>query len=239
MSFTSWKDVLTEPVTATRHHGKGATGAPITLLEFGNYQCPFCGMAYPVVEVLRATLGDEMCFAFRHRNMCIRPIVERLEEVGLMRFRWHPKHPPRRDDVLSETALEAIVIGEARAILQGRVVDQLWAAGDAIPPWAWLNALAHRPIDEIGDLVGVACDQPGDRWADAVVDIALDLGQATPAAAAQIQAELFVPAHLEALAGRIAPDGPGQLVRAVRRRLASDSHRPPPNLRKQPDESQT
>ena len=49
-----------------RDHIRGPIEAPITLLEYGDYQCPFCGLAYPVVEELRATLGDEMCFAFRH-----------------------------------------------------------------------------------------------------------------------------------------------------------------------------
>jgi hypothetical protein len=93
-------------------------------------------------------------------------------------------------------------VEEARAIIEGRVVDQLWAQGRPIPAWAWLNALAHRPADEVGDLIGVACDQPEDGWADALVDIALDLGQMAAAQAAGIQTELFVPAELETLAGR-------------------------------------
>jgi hypothetical protein len=101
-----------------------------------------------------------------------------------------------------------------------------------IPAWAWLNALAHRPADEIGDLIGVACEQPEDRWADALVDIALDLAHLAAGQAASIQTDLFVPAELEALAGRHPPDGPGHLVRAVRRRQAIDRRRAvtnPPN----------
>jgi hypothetical protein len=135
--------------------------------------------------------------------------------------------------------LEAAVVDEARAIIDGRVVDQLWAQGRPVPAWAWLNALAHRPADEVGDLIGVACDQPADHWADALVDIALDLGQIPAAQAARIQTDLFVPAELEALAGRDPPEGPTQLVRAVRRRRASDRRRPDPNPPNHPDQTPT
>jgi hypothetical protein len=131
------------------------------------------------------------------------------------------------------------IVDEACAVLEGRVVDQLWAKGSPIPAWAWLNALAHRPAGEIGDLVGVACDQPGDRWADAVVDIALDLSQVAATEAAKLQSQLFAPVELEALAGRSVPDSPSQLVRALRRRLISDAHRRTLNLRDHPDQGPT
>lgn len=146
-----------------------------------------------------------------------------------MWFRWttRPRRRPGENTVPSAAPLDATVVGEAEVVLEGRVVDELWAAGVPIPAWAWLNALAHRPMSEIGDLIGVACDQPGDRWADALVDIALDLGRTGFAEAAVIQADLLLPAELELLAGREQPDGPGQLARAVRRRLASDT--PPPS----------
>jgi hypothetical protein len=150
-----------------------------------------------------------------------------------MRFRWSAKHhrTPERNTCPTAAPLDATVVAEADAILEGRVVDRLWAAGAPIPAWAWLNARSHRPIGEIGDLIGVACDQPGDRWADTVVDIAVGLSGTGPAQAARIQADLFVAAELELLAGRGFPDGPGQIARAVRRRLASDTGRPSPNLR--------
>jgi hypothetical protein len=100
-----------------------------------------------------------------------------------MRFRWSAKHhrTPGRNTCPTAAPLDATVVGEAYAILEGRVLDKLWAAGVPIPAWAWLNALAHRPIGEIGDLIGVACDQPGDRWADTVVGIAVELSRTEPA----------------------------------------------------------
>jgi hypothetical protein len=108
------------------------------------------------------------------------------------------------------TELEAEIVSEAGAIVEGRVVDQLWAHGQPIPTWAWLNALAHRPVGGIGDPVGVACHQPYVRWAEALVDIALDLAQITPVEATGVQAALFAPAELDALAARSPRDGPEQ-----------------------------
>jgi hypothetical protein len=52
-----------------------------------------------------------------------------------------------------------------------------------------------------------------------VVVLALDLIWAEPLVASRIQAEVFVPAELEALAGRSELDGPGRMVGAVRRAL--------------------
>ena len=155
---------------------------------------------------------------------------------------WRPRHHrnhqgPGHDPSTTMPQLEAAIVEEAHAIIEGRMVDQLWAQGRPIPAWAWLNALAHRPADKVGDLIGVACDQPADRWADALVDIAIDLGQIAAAQAASIQTDLFVPAELEALAGRDLPPDPGQLVRAVRRRRASDGRRPVPNPPNHPDQT--
>ncbi len=47
-------------------HLRGNPSAALILLEFGDYECPFCGEAYPIVEALRETLGDSLCFAFRN-----------------------------------------------------------------------------------------------------------------------------------------------------------------------------
>jgi len=49
-----------------RDHILGPTGAQITLVEYGDFECPFCGMAYPVVKELRRRLGDRLRVVFRH-----------------------------------------------------------------------------------------------------------------------------------------------------------------------------
>jgi len=49
-----------------RDHVQGPIDAPIALLEYGDYECPYCGDAYPVVKAIQERLGDRLCFAFRH-----------------------------------------------------------------------------------------------------------------------------------------------------------------------------
>lgn len=66
MRVTTWDKALTEPVAPERDHIQGPEEAPVTLLEYGDYQCPYCARAYPVVEALQATLAEQMRFAFRH-----------------------------------------------------------------------------------------------------------------------------------------------------------------------------
>lgn len=51
---------------AGRDHIHGPIGAPIALVEYGDYECPFCGEAYPIVKEIEARLGENLCFAFRH-----------------------------------------------------------------------------------------------------------------------------------------------------------------------------
>jgi protein-disulfide isomerase len=57
--------VLTLPVSA-RDHIQGPDDAPMTLVEYGDYQCPYCGAAYPVVKRLQRALGKELRFVFRN-----------------------------------------------------------------------------------------------------------------------------------------------------------------------------
>ncbi|HTY24626.1 MAG TPA: thioredoxin domain-containing protein [Desulfomonilaceae bacterium] len=56
---------LTQPVTG-RDHVEGSADAPLTLVEYGDYQCPYCGAAYPIVKRLQKTLGKNLRFVFRN-----------------------------------------------------------------------------------------------------------------------------------------------------------------------------
>jgi len=49
-----------------RDHTQGPSNAPITLLEYGDYECPYCGEAYAVVKAIQKRLGNRLCFAFRN-----------------------------------------------------------------------------------------------------------------------------------------------------------------------------
>jgi protein-disulfide isomerase len=56
---------LTPPVGADDHVA-GAQDAPITLVEYGDYECPYCGMAYPIVKAVQRELGGRLRFVFRN-----------------------------------------------------------------------------------------------------------------------------------------------------------------------------
>ncbi len=57
---------LTTPVLRTRDHVLGPDEAPITLLEYGDYECPDCGRAYPMLKQLQSRFPNRLAFAFRH-----------------------------------------------------------------------------------------------------------------------------------------------------------------------------
>src|SRR5437660_1981209 len=63
--MASHVDHLSQPVTA-RDHAAGSPDAPVTLVEYGDFECPFCGMAYPEIKDIRARLGDRVRFVYRH-----------------------------------------------------------------------------------------------------------------------------------------------------------------------------
>jgi protein-disulfide isomerase len=56
---------LSPPVGA-EDHVSGPASAPVTLVEYGDFECGYCGAAYPIVEALRERLGDRLRFVFRH-----------------------------------------------------------------------------------------------------------------------------------------------------------------------------
>lgn len=56
---------LAVPVTA-RDHARGPESAPVTLVEYGDFQCPHCGAAFPVVAELQRRFGDRLRLVFRH-----------------------------------------------------------------------------------------------------------------------------------------------------------------------------
>jgi protein-disulfide isomerase len=63
--MTSHGSQLTLPV-AERDHSQGPSSAPVTLLEYGDYECPYCGAAYPIVKEIQQRLGARLRFVFRN-----------------------------------------------------------------------------------------------------------------------------------------------------------------------------
>jgi protein-disulfide isomerase len=66
MSRTEWSAELTLPVSDERDHFQGSSDAAVTLVEYGDYECPYCGAAYPIVKEVQARLGERLRFVFRN-----------------------------------------------------------------------------------------------------------------------------------------------------------------------------
>jgi len=56
---------LTLPV-GERDHVQGAADAEVTLVEYGDYECPYCGQAFPIVQRIQQRLGHRLRFVFRN-----------------------------------------------------------------------------------------------------------------------------------------------------------------------------
>jgi len=56
---------LTSPVSE-HDHIQGHDDAPVTLVEYGDYQCPYCGEAHAVIKRLQKALGKKLRFVFRN-----------------------------------------------------------------------------------------------------------------------------------------------------------------------------
>ena len=66
MSRTEWEAALTVPVAEERDHIEGPSSALVTLVEYGDYECPYCGAAYPIIKEVQARMGERLRFVFRN-----------------------------------------------------------------------------------------------------------------------------------------------------------------------------
>jgi protein-disulfide isomerase len=74
--------MLKVPVTP-RDHIRGSDNAQVTLVEYGDYECPACGAAYPVVNLVLAHFGPRLRFVFRHFPLTqVHPYAENAAEAA-------------------------------------------------------------------------------------------------------------------------------------------------------------
>jgi protein-disulfide isomerase len=73
---------LTPPVSA-RDHMHGAADAPVTLVEYGDYECSTCGQAFPVIKEIQRHMGARLRFVFRNFPLVdSHPHAERAAEAA-------------------------------------------------------------------------------------------------------------------------------------------------------------
>lgn len=54
------------PAVGAADHVQGNKNAPIEMVEYGDYQCPHCGRAYPIIKNVQEVMGDKLKFVFRN-----------------------------------------------------------------------------------------------------------------------------------------------------------------------------
>ncbi|MDB5227128.1 MAG: DsbA family protein [Bacteroidota bacterium] len=54
------------PAVNSKDYIQGNHSASLELVEYGDYQCPYCGRAYPIIKKIQQKLGDDLKFVFRN-----------------------------------------------------------------------------------------------------------------------------------------------------------------------------
>lgn len=117
---------LAVPVDPDRDHVRGPRDAAVTLLEYGDYECPYCGRAEPVIRELLASFGDDLRYVWRHLPLTdVHPnaqtAAEAAEAAGAEGAFW-----PMHDTLLEhQDALRPFDLGRHAARL-GLDLDRFW-----------------------------------------------------------------------------------------------------------------
>jgi Na+/H+ antiporter NhaA len=105
--------VLDRALDPNVDHIRGPLDAPLELVEYGDYECPFCGRATGVVEELRERFGDELRYAFRHvpveeRHPNAQLAAEAAEAAGAQGRFWemHARLFAIQDDLHYDAVLD-------------------------------------------------------------------------------------------------------------------------------------
>ena len=86
---------LTIPVRP-EDHAQGAATAAVTLVEYGDYQCPYCGAAYPLVKDLQRRFATDLRFVFRNFPLTqahpLAQMAAELAEAAAEQQKFWPMH---------------------------------------------------------------------------------------------------------------------------------------------------
>lgn len=83
MSGSIWHSKLTLPVSPARDHIRGPVDALVTLVEYGDYECPYCGAAHAIVKTIMDQVSEAVRFVFRHFPMTsVHPFAELAAEAA-------------------------------------------------------------------------------------------------------------------------------------------------------------
>jgi len=163
---------LSDDVDIEVDHVRGPMNAPVTLVEYGDFECPYCGQAEPVVRELVRTFGNDLRFVFRHLPLVdvhehAEAAAEAAEAAGAQGRFWE-MHDRLMDNQASliypdliryagELGLDVDRFGEdlrsrRYAARIHRDVDSADASGAAGTPTMFVNGRRHEGAHDIDGL---------------------------------------------------------------------------------------
>src|SRR5512133_2762143 len=154
---------LAVPVSE-KDHMQGLPTAPLVLVEYGDYECPYTGEADRIVKELQQELGNRLCFVFRHfplseKHDYAESAAEAAEAAAAQGFFWEmhdllfENQDALKDQDLLEYAVEAGVDRSRwlRELESGRCAERVLAdarsgneSGVRSTPTFFINGIRHH-----------------------------------------------------------------------------------------------
>jgi protein-disulfide isomerase len=161
------------PPVGERDHAAGAASAPLTLVEYGDFECPYCRQAFPIVKQVQQQLGSKLRFVFRHFPLTkvhahAQHAAEAAEGAGAQGAFWqlHDRLFERQfaldDDHLIEYATELGLDGDrvrgalAAGTYRGKVRDDFRSgvqSGVNGTPTFFINGVRHQGAYDLDSLL--------------------------------------------------------------------------------------
>jgi Na+:H+ antiporter, NhaA family len=166
-------DELLSPRLEDRDHVRGERGAPLELVMFGDFQCPFCLGAQSILRRVRERLGPRLLFAFRHlpipEKHPLAPLAAQASEAAAAQdsfweyhdglFRVQPKLSREtmlevgRELGLDVDRMAAEMDAEAHAERIARDLSSAAASGATGTPTFFVNGVRHFGAYDAGSLI--------------------------------------------------------------------------------------
>jgi protein-disulfide isomerase len=119
---------LTDPL-GPEDHVLGRPDAPVTLVEYGDYECPFCGRAHGEVDEVLRRIGDDVRFAFRHFPLTrLHPhslLAAQAAEAAGAQGRFWPMHALLFENQAALQPEDLLSYAEAISLDVNRFADEL------------------------------------------------------------------------------------------------------------------
>jgi protein-disulfide isomerase len=180
--------VLDPAVDAERDHILGPADALVTLVEYGDFECPFCARSYPAVQAIRRQLGDRLRFVYRHfprpEHPHARHAAEASEAAAAQGHFWHMhdmlfEHQSALEDkdLVGYAAAIGLEVGRFERDLTTHVylervhadLESAVRSGAHGTPTFFINGVKHEGADTFDDLMGAIREQLPDQ--SATVDV--------------------------------------------------------------------